>query len=163
MTESTPVFGVREPGQAYTRRPSAYAIVRDGGVAIAVVRTPRGHFLPGGGIDDGESAAQAATREAREEAGLVLGDARAIGDAEEFMRSDEEQAWFRKVCTFFVADVVGRTAATEHDHALVWLEPASALAVLTPETHRWAVQRATPAASTPAASTPAASTTERGA
>lgn len=67
-----PVFGERIPGRNYVRRPSAYAILRDAEGNVAVVRTPRGCYLPGGGMEKDETPRQTVEREAREECGFLL-------------------------------------------------------------------------------------------
>ena len=69
--EPVPVFGEKRPGQIYIDRPSTYAIIADEHGRLAVVGTERGRcFLPGGGIDPGESDEQALRRELREELGV---------------------------------------------------------------------------------------------
>jgi hypothetical protein len=49
-----PIFGVRVEGCPYIIRPSAYAVVRNEEAALAVVQTPRGYYLLGGGIEGDE-------------------------------------------------------------------------------------------------------------
>jgi 8-oxo-dGTP diphosphatase len=139
---TTPVFGTRLPGIDYRRRPSAYVVIRNAARDVAVIRTPRGAFLPGGGLDPDESAEAAVRREAHEEAGLVLGPLAPLGAAVEFIRAVDEDAWFEKVCTFYTASVVERGAATERDHELLWLGDDEACALLGHESHRWAIARA---------------------
>jgi 8-oxo-dGTP diphosphatase len=137
-----PVFGAREPGREYVYRPSAYAVVRGAAGAVAIMRTPLGHFLPGGGVEAGESAADAAHREAREEAGLLLGPLTTLGRARELVCSvDHPSLWYEKASTFFASAVSGTTASTDQDHELVWMSPDDALAALAPESHRWALER----------------------
>ena len=139
-----PVFGTREPGRDYVYRPSAYVIVRDASGSVAVVRTPRGCFLPGGGIDPGESAEDAVHRETREEAGLLLAALVQLGRARELVRSiDHDDVWYEKASTFFASSVAGTAASSEHDHELLWMSHEAALAALTPDSHRWALERAT--------------------
>lgn len=71
MVNGIPEFGVAVPGADYNLRPGGYIIVRNSQGEVAVISTPQGPFLPGGGQDDGESPAQAAVREASEECGLI--------------------------------------------------------------------------------------------
>ena len=136
-----PVFGTTLDGVDYVERPSAYVLLRDDAGDLAVVRTPKGHFLPGGGIEAGESAETAAAREAREETGLVVDIIGTVCRAVEFTRALDEDAWYRKVSAFLAARVAERAAAVEHDHELLWLPVARALDALTPPSHRWAVER----------------------
>lgn len=51
---------------------SAVALVRDRRVLMVTARGREVYYMPGGKIDPGETAAQAAAREAREEVSLVL-------------------------------------------------------------------------------------------
>jgi 8-oxo-dGTP diphosphatase len=140
LTDS-PVFGIRIAGCRYTVRPSAYAVLRDDGGRIAVVRAARGWFLPGGGIEASEDAGQAVERETREECGLVIEPRRIVGTATEIVHSPAGHSGFEKESVFVEAVVVGRTAPTEPDHELVWLSPADAIARLSHKSHRWVVQR----------------------
>src|SRR5438045_5315394 len=71
MSDDGPVFGAPPPGVTPIVRPSAYAIIAND-AHIAVMWTPLGAFLPGGGIDPGESIDEAVRREAREEAALAV-------------------------------------------------------------------------------------------
>ena len=136
-----PVFGTRVPGQTYVHRPSAYALVHNSHGEIAVARTPVAHYLPGGGIDPGESPEQAVEREGREECGFVLEVRGLLGRAIEICYSAEEEQYFEKDSFFFESDVVGRVGRTELDHELLWLKPEDAIAKLSHESHRWAIRR----------------------
>lgn len=51
---------------------SAVALVRDRRVLMVTARGRDVYYMPGGKVDAGESAAQAAAREAREEVALIL-------------------------------------------------------------------------------------------
>lgn len=134
-----PVFGARAPGVRYVRRPSAYALVRDAAGDVAVVRTPRGWYLPGGGVEPGEAAAQAVAREAREECGLLLDVGAVAARAVQLVHAPDEAAWFEKPSVFHAATVRASAAPVESDHALHWLPPAEAVRRLSHESHRWAV------------------------
>ena len=142
-----PVFGDAPSGGAAVRRDSGYTIIRGAAASIAVVRTPKGVFLPGGGVDDEEPLTDAVHREVREECGLAirLGDWRTR--AIEFVHSPAEGKTFEKRSTFFDATVTATsTGAVEPDHELQWLTVENAAATLTPPSHRWAIAqwRATP-------------------
>ena len=142
---TTPQFGQAEPGATYPDRPAAFAVVeREGLIALVrVERRGRGLVLdlPGGGIDEGETAAEAAVRECGEEAGLVVAlDAEPFVYADHFfLHNDGEIRNTRGA--FFVGRVLAEDAALkiEDDHELVWTAPDEALLRLDRESHVWAV------------------------
>jgi 8-oxo-dGTP diphosphatase len=139
---NTPTFGRAPAGVTPVVRPSAYAIVPGDEGRLALVRTTKGWFLPGGGIEPGESPADAVVREAREECGLALEPGQELGRAREIVRSEAEDTWFEKRSTFVLAAVAAAGLdCTEDDHALTWLAPAAAVGALVHESHRWAVER----------------------
>jgi 8-oxo-dGTP diphosphatase len=132
----TPVFGTRREGQVYIRRPSAYALVRNLAGDWAVVRTPHGCFLPGGGMEPEETPQQTVIREAREECGFILKPSATTARAIQFSYSIQERKYFEKTCEFMDAELVNTVAPTEQDHELLWLTLDQALDVLFHESHR---------------------------
>lgn len=138
-----PTFGVPEPGVEYLVRPSAYALLADGRGRVALVRTPQGVYLPGGGIEAGETAEQAIVREAVEECGLAVRvrEGAWSASAVQFCFSIPEYAYFEKHSVFLETEIE-RVAggATEADHELFWEPAASAPSVLSHESQAWAVR-----------------------
>ena len=139
-----PVFGQRVEGCPYVIRPSAYVLLQDAGVRIAVVRSPAACLFPGGGIERGETPEQTIEREAAEECGLLVRPGAAIGSAVQIIHSADENICFEKRSVFFTGTVVGRTEQTERDHELFWLERDAARAMLTYESHRWVLDHFSP-------------------
>ena len=155
-SESIPAFGRRVPDQEYVPRPSAYIVLRDSRERFAVVQTPLGLFLPGGGLRPGETPEEAAAREAAEECGLRVEISTLVGVADQYVYSKPEETFFVKRSTFVRASVTGSVANSEADHTLCWLSAEGAERSLTHESHRWAVaeaRRPTPLRS-PLSSTP---------
>jgi 8-oxo-dGTP diphosphatase len=137
-----PEFGRREPGIEYCIRPCAYGVIEGNEGRVAVVRTPGGLFLPGGGMEKGESLEEAFTREVLEECGLRIAKGALIGTADELCIVRGKHV--RKRSTFYLAVLGGvpPIPAKELDHELIWMSTQAALAALTHESQKWALRAA---------------------
>jgi protein-S-isoprenylcysteine O-methyltransferase Ste14/8-oxo-dGTP pyrophosphatase MutT (NUDIX family) len=138
-----PVFGARIAGQTYVPRPSAYALLQDSAGRVAVVETPRGFFLPGGGLEGHETAEEAVVRETQEECGLPIRAGACIGRAVQLVHSPAEAAHFEKISVFLecTPEELPSGPEKEEDHDLIWISADEAARRLTHESHRWAVAR----------------------
>jgi 8-oxo-dGTP pyrophosphatase MutT (NUDIX family) len=137
---SVPVFGVPPAAVAAIVRPSAYGIVTDAQGRVAVVHTPVGLSLPGGGSDEAEPPEVTVVRETREECGLDIRLGTWRRAAVEHVFSTAERAQFEKRNIFCDATVVGEPGeSSEPDHVLEWVSAGEAAARLVPASHRWAV------------------------
>lgn len=139
-----PQFGAPEAGRTYRDRPAAFGIAeRDGMIALVRVEKPglpAWFDLPGGAIDPGEDAAEAAVREFGEETGLVVAAGEAFAKADQrFINTDGEA--YNNRATFLGVAVLGEDASLkcEDDHALIWRAPLQAISSLRHEAHAWAV------------------------
>jgi 8-oxo-dGTP diphosphatase len=134
-------FGDRTIGVVYAERPGAYAVITGSSGEVALIRTARGYFLPGGGIDGDEKADAALRREIHEELGhdaVILG---VIGTAAQYVHAPDECCHFRKVGHFYHAVLADKVSESpEPDHHLEWHQPAAAIALLTQEFQAWAVR-----------------------
>ncbi len=114
-------------------------VIKEGRVAI--VRTPRGYFLPGGGAECGESLAEAAIRETKEKTGLIIEVTGEIGTADEYVHSPGYAEYFQKICTFFSAKPVSIGLEHEADHELVWTATGQAASLLSHASQKWAITK----------------------
>jgi 8-oxo-dGTP diphosphatase len=141
---TVPQFGVPEPGRAYRDRPVAFGVgVRDGQVALVRVEPTGGPVridLPGGGIDPGESAAQALAREFTEETGLEVAARARLTLADHYFVNGASEAYNTRG-VFFAVDILAERPERkiEADHTLFWRPPAEALTLLSRDSHAWAL------------------------
>ena len=139
-----PQFGDLLPGRDYADRPAAFGILeRDGQIAVVNVRKPDAAAwfdLPGGGVDPGETSAQAVVREYGEEAGLRVSAGELFSRADQYFLNTEGVAWNNR-SDFFALELIGEDPAlkVEDDHTLVWLNPLEAIASLRHDSHAWAL------------------------
>lgn len=122
-----PEFGATAPGAVYALRPGGYAVIFNAAGEVAVVSTPCGFALPGGGQEGAESPEEAAVREAREECGLRIALSSRVGVADELAFAPDEMMYYRKRCTFFLAELVEELGGGEPDHELIWLAVETAV------------------------------------
>jgi ribosomal protein S18 acetylase RimI-like enzyme/8-oxo-dGTP pyrophosphatase MutT (NUDIX family) len=138
--DEMPTFGERVAGYELRPRPSAYTLVQSDSQSVAVVTTPEGVFLPGGGIDAGEWAELAAVRETREECAIDVRTTWLIGRATDIVFSKKENACFEKTSTFVAADLIGPVAQTP-EHDVRWLPLDEAARTVTRNGHAWAIRQ----------------------
>jgi 8-oxo-dGTP diphosphatase len=135
-------FGERINGVSYKTRPGAYAIVINANGKVAVVKTSTGFFLPGGGIEQDETAEMALVREVREECGWEVVVLEKVAEAVQYVHAPGE-GFFAKQCFFYRCSIHERTASpVEHDHQTLWLDVAEARKRLTHESQSWAIAQA---------------------
>jgi 8-oxo-dGTP diphosphatase len=138
-----PVFGNKLEGINYIDRPGAYAVIKNNENQIAVIATRRGYFLPGGGIDPGETEMDALHRELMEETGYQISVIAGIGSAVEYIKASGEDQYYRIRSRFHLAHLESQTGeGMEQDHRLVWLSQDEAIRLLTRQSQAWAVQLA---------------------
>lgn len=136
-------FGERIEGLSYINRPGAYAIIRDGSNAIALVRTQQGYLLPGGGVEAHEDCKIALQREILEELGYQSTIKEKICSAVQYLYSESERTYFKKIGQFFNVSLAEKVSEPiEMDHALVWCSPEESLHMLAQEFQAWAVRQA---------------------
>ena len=95
-------------------------------VLLVSARTQQGAWVfPVGGVDHGETLAEAAARECLEESGYQVQISSCLTSVEA-AGADGKSARF----TFFLAQVIGETAEREHDRSRIWVSLAEAGALL---------------------------------
>jgi 8-oxo-dGTP diphosphatase len=136
-----PVFGDRKAGVVYVPRRVASAIIfEQGRLAVVHVRREGDNrfFLPGGGIDEGETAEQALLREIVEECGRAAVVEGKLGEAVQHTRGPEG-AWSHHIAYFRARFGAVLGPPLEADHTLMWLTASEAAARLYRRSDAWAV------------------------
>jgi len=129
-------FGAVPPWAIASERPGAYAVAIVAG-RVLVVETPVGLYLPGGGMDAGETAEAALRREVREETGYEVVTAVRFATARQYVGVATN-----KVETFFAVSLAGEAAQGEPDHRPRWVTVDDALSGLAEEAQAWAIRQA---------------------
>jgi 8-oxo-dGTP diphosphatase len=137
-----PQFGTQHNGIVYVDRPGVYAVIQNSKRQIAVIRTSRGYFLPGGGMESGESETEALEREINEEIGYQTFGFMELGQAIEYINAHDGENHYRIHSRFYKVQLGSKVGeGIEKDHELIWLEQADAHKLLQRQGQGWAVQR----------------------
>ncbi len=137
-------------------RTSAGGVVvrTDGGVDVCLIR-PIGRSvwgLPKGGVEDGETFAQAALREVSEETGLFGTVEQELGTIDYSFYSREQGDRIHKTVHYFLVRATGGDTS-DHDHEVSearWVRLRQALRLMTYPNEREMVRRAATALGRPA-------------
>ncbi len=135
------VFGEPKPGVFYHTRKGAYLIACKA-QKIALIRTQGGYFLPGGGLEAGETHSACILRECVEETGCRVRVGELLCSAEAYVRH-ERIGYFHPVQYYYMGSFLEQLCEPlESDHRLVWLACGEAADQMQVEQQGWAVRQA---------------------
>ena len=133
------IFGTKENAE-YFDREGVYLIPRQDN-HIGVVRTPKGYFLLGGGLEEGESHSACLERECMEEAGSLPCIEGKLCSAEAYVRHSAI-GFFHPIQTYYYGKLLDREATpTETDHVLCWMEYGQIKGKMFSEMQNWALDQ----------------------
>lgn len=128
------------PGAVYSHREGAYLLAMEDGL-LAVAETPKGWFLPGGGLEPGESHKACIRRECREELGREARVEEYLGCAQAWL-THPQIPYFHPVQYYYTGQLGPALGEpTEPDHTLRLTPAEQAVQKLYLEAQRWAVER----------------------
>ncbi|MEH7314263.1 NUDIX hydrolase [Priestia megaterium] len=139
----TAVFGVQEDGQTYINKIGSYAVIYDNeNCRIALIKNDKGHyFLPGGGLENGESLEDCIKRECIEEAGLEVSIQKFIGSAKQYFQSPSNNKYHLSEGHFYICQQLSKQIPLEKDNTLLWIKPSVAIKVVVHDHHKWAISQ----------------------
>lgn len=141
MIESN-VFGEILSGIDYIEREAVYGLVVNESMQIGIVKTPRGNFLPGGGIEDGENHIECLKREFIEETGYEIEVGSYIGRSELYGLTPRRKRYLKMIGYFYVVKLAGTTKdKIEEDHEFIWLDINKAENEMLLEHQSWAIKK----------------------
>lgn len=135
--QSSNIFGEEKAEREYKIRPAAYAVITSESGKIAVIKARRGYFLPGGGIEKGETPEKAVEREAIEECGNPVQVLNKLGTAIEFL--EVEAGAYEIHATFFDAEFTSLDGQ-DGEHELNWVAPQEAAQHCFYKCQAWAIR-----------------------
>jgi len=140
--DKIPQFGKQKKGIVYRERPSVYGIAYNAKGEILVARARGKLVLPGGGVDEGETAENALLREILEETGWRVDIIDEVCRANEYMVSKRKNRATNKLAQFFRIEAIDQIHdPLDDDHEPLWIPRKRALKELRQDFFRWAVER----------------------
>ena len=131
------VFGTRENVE-YLDRKGIYLIPINGS-KIGIIKTPRGNFFLGGGVDDGETDEMCIARECLEETGYTVLIKEKVCTAETYAHHPEI-GYFHPIQTYYTGELVEKKQEPiEEDHELVWMSYSDLKGKMHVEMQNWAL------------------------
>ena len=133
------VFGIKQETN-YIDRIGVYLVpVKDG--KIGIVRTPKGYFLLGGGLNSGESQEECIKRECLEEIGYTVSIDSKICSAEMYCEHPSI-GYFHPIQTYYVGELLEQVSIPmEDDHEFVWMEYNELVDNMYLEMQSWALKQ----------------------
>lgn len=137
-----PEFGTKEPGVTYVDRPGAYGFLQNKHRELAIIQTSFGTFLPGGGLDPGESQMDGLKRELFEEMGVKVQSAEFVCSSIQYLYSRHYGQHFKKIGSFYLVEV-GQPILLkmQPEHDLLWMDQRQAALELSEAFQRWAIEK----------------------
>lgn len=133
------VFGVKEKAE-YADREGAYLIPVHNN-KIGVIKTDKGYFLLGGGLDKNENHEDCIKRECIEETGHAAAIKEKICSAEAYT-THPKLGHFHPVQSYYVGELKQRVSEPiEADHILMWFKYEEIKGKMFAEMQNWALEQ----------------------
>ena len=133
------VFGIKK-NVNYMDSEGAYLLpAKDG--KVGVVKTSKGYFLLGGGLDRGESHEECIKRECLEETGYIVTVGKKVCAAEMYCEHPSI-GYFHPIQTYYVGELLDEVSVpVEDDHEFVWMDYNELVDNMYLEMQSWALEQ----------------------
>jgi len=132
------IFGKKKAMPYFDRRGAYIVPFRE--EKIALVKTPRGYFLIGGGIEENETHAEAIVRECMEETGCRAEIGKYVCSAETYTFYPKF-GHYHPIQAYYLGEISDPVQSRQdEDHRLVWAEYADMRGKLCLEMQNWALE-----------------------
>lgn len=142
-------FGQKTEGVNYLERPGSYGVaIKDGKILVEI--TPKGWFLPGGGMNENETPEDAVAREFMEETGFEVIKSTKIGRIPQYVKMKGADInkfgseYIVKICNFFNVELGNQVSPTLPDgdtNEARWVPVDEALQNIHHESYKWAIRQ----------------------
>ncbi len=135
------IFGKKENVE-YIHRKGAYLVPIDNN-KVGVIKTSKGYYFLGGGIETGENCISCIERECLEEAGISVSVKDRVCSAEAYMKHPRypEIGYLHPIQTYYIGEVIDKISEqTEDDHIFVWIEYEELKGNMFLEMQNWALE-----------------------
>ena len=133
------IFGVKE-NVRYLDRKGAY-LIPIVGEQVGVIKTPKGYFFLGGGLDANESDEVCIKRECMEEAGYEVVVQKQVCSAEMYEKSPI-MGYFHPIQTYYLGKLIEqKQKPVEDNHILVWINYSELKGKMYLKIQNWALDQ----------------------
>lgn len=137
------IFGTPLENEMYRDRKGAYGVIFSTEYKIATVRTTKGNFLLGGGVENNESYEECLKRECLEEAGFQIKIKGFICKSETYTFSDSLGCYLHPIACYYIAELKEKVQnPIEPDHELEWISVEDLEDKMYLDAQIWAVKQA---------------------
>lgn len=133
-------FGHPLPGVEYTERRAAYVVILSVDGSVAMIKERNRFFLPGGGMEPGETPEETVIREVREELALSVRLIRTLGEATQYFYSAACDRYYRMKAIFFRGEFTFEPAGGSPEHELEWVPVDEVEDACFHASHAWAIR-----------------------